>query len=361
MLAYGVPPALDGSVTNPDATTIGPLLLPALVLPVLWRRQRPLLAAFAFAAACVISGIPTFDQFRLVVAVPAALLILYSVGIRESQGRAVLGLAAVVAGLAFVGASESVLQGVSGVASMLAFAGPLGLAVWGAARIVRSRERLAAQLTERSRQLRDQREATAALAVDIDRERLATDLDLAARSRLHELIELALPDATGTASDRARFARIERLGRESLDQMRTLLGLLRSFDRGARAPRPTLDQLDALLAEARAGGRIVDLEVAGERRRLSAGVELAAYRMVQHGLDAVDGRRERPAHVALRYLPDRLELEIKGRRAAGAAAEASRVAARERVLAIGGNFVADSPTPGQQILRARLPAVPVGA
>jgi signal transduction histidine kinase len=361
MLAYGLPPTFDASVTNPHATTWGPILLPTLVVSVLLRRRWPLGAALGFAAACVISGVPTFDQFRLIVAVPAALLIVYALAVGASRARALTGLGIVLAGLAFVGASERALQGVGGVVSMLAFSGPLCLAVWGAGRIVRSREHLAAQLQTRSRHLLEQREVTAALAVEIDRERLAADLDLAARSRLHEMIELAVAPATGSAEDRARFARIELLGRDSLDQMRTLLGLLRSFDRGARAPRPTLEQLEALLAAARAGGRTVDLEVAGERRQLSAGVELAAYRMVQHGLNALESRGERPAHVALRYMPDRLELQIEGRRAAGSAAGAALVAARERVLAIGGSFTSATSTPDRQILHARLPAIPIGA
>src|SRR5262249_22195037 len=161
-----------------------------------------------------------------------------------------------------------------GVVSMLAFAVPLCVAVWGAGRLVWSREQVARRLTARSEELRRQREATAALAIEIDRVRLASDLDLAARSALQEMIALASAGGGKPAEGRARFARIEALGRDSLDQMRALLGLLRSAAPGARAPRPTLEQLDALLADARAGGRLVDLRVEGEHRPLTAGVEL---------------------------------------------------------------------------------------
>jgi signal transduction histidine kinase len=361
MVAYALPPMLDPTVNDPAATVAGPLLLPTLILPVLVRRRHPLAAACALAAGCVISGIPTFNQFRLIVAVPAAMLILYVLATRASRARAVAGFAVILAGLAFVGATDSVLEGVGGVAGMVAFSFPLCFAVWGAGRLVLSRERLARQLTERSGQLHRQREATAALAVEIDRSRLASDLELAARSRLHEMIDLASGQAVDPGDGRARFSRIELLGRESLDEMRSLLGLLRSVDRGARAPRPTLEQLDALLADARAGGRIVELEIEGEHRPLTAGVELAAYRTVQHALVAVAGARDQPATVALRYLPDRLELEIRGPHPAGSAAGAALMAARERVTALGGSFTADTPSPGQQIVRARLPAVPAVA
>ena len=358
MLAYGLPPMLDDSVNDPAATLVGPLLLPTLLLPVFLRRRHPLAAASALAAGCVVSALPTFDQFRLVVAVPVALLVLFSLARSLAWGPAVAGLLIVLAGLGFVGATESVLEGAGGVASMMAFATPLCLAVWGASRIVWSRERVAAQLTERSEQLRRHREATAALAVEIDRVRLASDLDLAARWRLQEMIGLASVSEAELADPgpaRARFSRIELLGRESLDEMRALLGLLRSTDRGARAPRPTLEQLDGLLADARAGGRVVDLEIEGEHRPLTAGVELAAYRIVQHGLVAVGSAADQPVTVALRYRPDRLDLEVRGLLPGGSAAGAALMAARERVTALGGSFSADTPAPGRRILRARLP------
>ena len=361
MVAFALPPMLDPSVNDPRATTAGPLLLPTLLVPVFWRRRDPLAAACALAAACVVSGIPTFNQFRLVVAIPVAVLVLMSLAARAATARAVAGLAVVLAGLLFVGATDSVLDGVRGTASMVGYAFPLCVAVWGAGRIVWSSERVARQLTERSEQLRRQREATAALAVEIDRDRLASDLDLAARSRLQEMIDLASVDGIDAVAARARFSRIELLGRESLDQMRALLGLLRSVDRGARTPRPTLEQLDALLADARAGGRVVDLEIEGEQRPLAAGVELAAYRAVQHALVAVGGARDNPATVQVHYLSDRLELEVRGLRSEGSAAGAALMAARERVTAFGGSLTADTPSPGRLVVRARLPVVAAGA
>jgi len=355
--AYALPPMLDPSVNDPRATVAGPLLLPALLAPVLLRRRRPLAAACALAVACVVSGLPTFNQFRLVAVVPVAVLVTFAVGASLPRRPAGIGLAVVLAGLAFVGATESVLDGAAGAGQMALFSFPLCVAVWGAGRVVWSRERLADALTERSDLLRRQREATAALAVEIDRARLAGDLEIAARGRLREMIELASTARPGDGPK--RFTRIERLGREVLDEMRGVLGLLRSTDRGARAPRPTLEQLDALLADARAGGCVVALEVEGRHRPLPAGVELAAYRTVQHALAATG--RGVPATVRLRYLPDGLELEVRGPRSAGNVAEAALMAARERVLSLGGTFSADTSSPGRRVLRARLPAVPAGA
>jgi signal transduction histidine kinase len=358
IFVLALPPALDSNVNDPGATVAGPLLLPAFLVPVWWRRRDPVVATWVFGAACVVSGIPTFHQFRLLAAIPTALLVLYPLAVRCTQSKAITGLVVVVAGLAFVGATESVVHGAVGVFNMVGYSLPLCLAVWGAGRLVRSRERVANELRERSEQLRRQREATAQLAVEVDRARLASDLDMAMRSRLQEMLDLASLDDADPTAGRARFARIELLGRESLDEMRALLGLLRNVDPGARAPRPTLEQLDALLGEARAGGRVVDLEIEGERRPLAAAIELAAYRTVQHGLVALDAGTQQSAKVQVRYLPDRLELEIGGALRDGSAAAAAMLAARERVTSFGGRFSAEAPTPESRVLHAQLPLVP---
>ena len=189
-LAYGLPPMLDAGVNDParpswDRCCCRPC----------WCRSPAAPASAggraALAAGCVVSALPTFDQFRLVVAVPVALLVLFSLARSPRRGPRG-GRSAGRPGRAGVRRRDRVgAHGRRRGRGMMAFATPLCLAVWGAGRIVRSRERVAAQLTERSEQLRRQREATAALAVEIDRVRLASDLDLAARWRLQEMIGLA--------------------------------------------------------------------------------------------------------------------------------------------------------------------------
>jgi hypothetical protein len=263
------PDAPDGAGAG---TVLDSLLLPTVILPILLRRRAPFTAAALLAAGCVVSGFPTFDQFRLGAAIPAAMLILYSLACGAERPRALGGLALVLAGMLFIGFTDVVLEQEGGVVAMVLFSFPLCAGVWGAGRMVRSREELAAQLAERSRLLDRQREQTAQLAVEVERTRLASDHDAAARVRVREIIELADSGERAVAADRERgreaFARIERIGRESLNELRGLLVVLRSDERGTRAPRPTLAELETLPAEARAGGRLVDLEVEGERRPL---------------------------------------------------------------------------------------------
>jgi signal transduction histidine kinase len=365
LFAFVVPATMQPD--EPDGigagTVLDSLLLPTVIVPILLRRRAPFAAAAALAAGCVVSGIPTFDQFRLAAAIPAAMLILYSLACRAERPRALAGLALVLAGMVFIGFTDVALDEGGGVVGMVLFSFPLCVGIWAAGRLVRSRERVADELAERSRLLERRREETAELAVEVERTRLALDLDAAARVRVREIIDLADAGERSVGADpeylRDAFS-IERTGRESLNELRGLLGVLRSDERVTRAPRPTLAEIEALLAEARAGGRLVDLEAEGERRRLPGGVELAAYRAVQHALVAVHGGDGDPATVHLRYLPGALELEVRGVASEGSSAEAALAAARERVTAHGGRFSTDTTPRQRRVLRARLPVVAAG-
>jgi signal transduction histidine kinase len=346
-------------------TNLDTILIPALILPILLRRRQPFAAAAAFAAGCVISGIPTFDQFRLPVALPAALLIAYATARDTDTRRALGGLAFVLAGAVVIGLTDSVVDDEGGVVGMIVFTFPLCGLLWAGGRLVTSGDQLAAQLAERSQLLERQREQTAELAVEVERTQLATELDLAARDGVREMIELAEAGERSLFSSPERapetFGRIERLGRSSLNEMRGLLGVLRGDERGTSAPRPTLAAIETLLAEARRGGRVVDLQIEGERAALPSGVELAAYRVVQHALVAVRDEDGDPASVELRYLPGVLELEVSGMPTGDTRARAAVLAARERIASRGGSFSAETPAAGRTVLRARLPTVLINA
>jgi signal transduction histidine kinase len=356
LLAFGVNVTTRSDLAN--GTIVDTLLLPAVALPILLRWRWPLVAALALFAGSIISGLPTFDQFRLGVAIPAAMLILFSLASRSERRRALVGLGLVLAAMVFIGLTDRVLRGNGGLPAMVLFSFPLCLTSWGAGRAAWSRDRLADKLAAQSALLTQQRELTAQLAVEVERTRLASELDMSARVRVRDMIDLAqhgkqsLTDDPGDA--REAFARIERMGRESLNEMRDLLGVLRSDERGSRSPRPTLAQIEGLLDELRARGRLVDLKLQGERRPLPLGVELASYRALQHALAAVNGSPGEPVSVQLRYLSDSLELEIRGAPSAGVEAEAAVAAARERIVAHGGSFSSDLPS-GRRVLRAALP------
>jgi signal transduction histidine kinase len=337
---------------RPDGTIVDSVVVAAVTLPVIWRRSAPFVAAAALAAGVVVSAIPTFDQSRCGVAIPAALLILFSLAARRDLRQALGGLALVLAGMVALLLTDPLLD--AGALFIL----PLCAGVWWAGRLVRSRNRVAAELAEQTQRLARTREERASLAVEHDRATIAAGLEAAARRPLRAMVELA--DAGGSSVDarpehaRETFASIERRGRESLGEMRQMLGKLRGEELDT-SPQPGLADLEALLARARAAGAVVELRATGRRRALPAGVELAGYRMVQHALEALA-----VLDVTLRYLPDALDLEIRGDMADGSTAEAALAAARERIMAHGGSFSDERGAGTACVLRSRLPVVMAG-
>jgi signal transduction histidine kinase len=352
LTALGIGITQDSS--SGDGTVWDTILVPLVTVPVFWWRRAPLVAAFGIAAGMVLSGIPTFDQIRCGFAYPAAFLVIFGLGSRERRNRGLAGLAAVLAGMVFIMFTDPQMD-IGG-----AFILVLGVGVWGAGRLYRSRTRVATELTERTRDLERTRVESAQLAAEVERARVAADLDVAARDRVRAVVELAREGEAAPEASPEDFERIEREGRESLNQMRELLGVLRSDERDT-SPRPTLAQLEVLLERARAGGRPVELQVEGERRPLPAGVELAAYRVVQHALEAFGVAGGEAATVRLSYGKSELELEVVGSTPSEQLEAAALDAARERVSAHGGEFSANAQAGGLTLLRAALPlAVPSG-
>jgi hypothetical protein len=205
---------------------------------------------------------------------------------------------------------------------------PMAAALWVIGRVVRSRAELAGTLRERTSELRAARDERAQLEVATDRARLSSELDELLQRRLRQLAGLA--DSGLRSSDRASttatLVEIEREGRRTLEQMRAVVGALRDESSDLpTAPQPTLTQIEALLVHAK--GTDARLTVEGSPRVLPAGVELAAYRIVEHLLDALD---DSPGvELSVRFRDDALELSISGpaRRHSKAAIEQ----ARERV------------------------------
>jgi len=199
-----------------DSTVVATLLIPTVTLPVAWRHRAPLAASLAFAAGSVVSAIPTFDQTRCGVAIPAALLIVFTLAVHTDRAAAWTGLAAVLAGLGFLLFTDPVLD--AGAAFVL----PLAAGFWLAGRWVRVRARLSAELAERTVELAATRQKRADFAVDIERARLASVVDATLRERLGRIRELVAAEAA--------FQDIEQEARTALNEVRGLLGALRSVD-----------------------------------------------------------------------------------------------------------------------------------
>ncbi len=99
--------------------------------------------------------------------------------------------------------------------------------------------------------------------------------------------------------------------------------------------------------------------IEGERRELSPGVDVSAYRIVQEALtNALKHAGPARARVSISYEPDALELEISdtGAGAAnGAGGGHGLVGMRERVAVFGGELDSGPHSGGGFAVRARLP------
>jgi hypothetical protein len=185
------------------------------------------------------------------------------------------------------------------------------------------------ELQSRTEQLRDARDERARLEVTADRARLSGELDELLQRRLGELARLADEGAhpANSATQTATLVAIEHESRRTLEEMRELVGVLRHDDSDApTSPQPTLTHLEAMLV--RAKGSDARLSVEGSPRVLPAGVELSAYRIVEHLLEALEDAPDVEVRVGFR--DDALELDVSGpaRRNAKAAIDRARERAR---------------------------------
>src|SRR5262249_32720416 len=121
------------------------------------------------------------------------------------------------------------------------------------------------------------------------------------------------------------WAAMEVMARQTLGEMRQLLGVLRrEGDLPPTVPSPGLAQLDRLLDDVRQAGLPVVATVEGRPVSLPAAVDLSAYRIVQEALtNVLKHGGPVPTTVVVRYRPSDVELEIADRRTAAAGTPAT--------------------------------------
>jgi signal transduction histidine kinase len=161
--------------------------------------------------------------------------------------------------------------------------------------------------------------------------------------------------------ERAREAltAIHEVSRQALGELRSVLGVLRADGADAPlVPSPGLDRLSDLAAHTRTTGITVQVVEQGERRPVPAGVDAAAYRIVQEALtNAVRHSGGHTATVRLCYDPDALTIEVDddGRAAAPPQPGNGVAGMTERARALGGTLDAGPRPDGGFRVLARLP------
>ncbi len=161
---------------------------------------------------------------------------------------------------------------------------------WGVGALVRQSRERSRELQVLAARLAEQQEAVASAAAVAERARIAREVhDSVAHSVSVMVLQMGglrrlLPDRPDAQEV---LQGLERLGRESVDEMRRVVGILRERQDGDPAPQPSLSRLDAVLDELRRTGMPVELVVTGEPVELPQLVDVSAVRVVQEALSNV--------------------------------------------------------------------------
>jgi signal transduction histidine kinase len=161
---------------------------------------------------------------------------------------------------------------------------------------------------------------------------------------------------------RTALSAIKQASSDALREMRSVLGVLRQADEEApRQPAPSLSRLDDLVSRTSAAGITVRAQVHGQPRPLPAGIDSAAYRVVQEALTNVS--RHAPAATAtvqLSYGARELIVQVDDDGRGGPSEDTSGSGSgipgmRERAAALGGRLEAGRMPYGGFRIRATFP------
>ncbi|MFI6428842.1 sensor histidine kinase [Rhodococcus oryzae] len=362
--------ALIGVAASVGVGWVDVVIALGLTVPLAWRRIRPVATAAVVAFFSVAYLVITGDQTNLVmpgICVPIALYALAAYGPRWASGwglaAAILGV--IAAGLRYFGSAETTWQAH---AFLIAFLIVYVVAVWAFGDLRRVRNQELEGLTERARLLELERAQEAEIAAINERTRIAREMhDIVAHS-LTVVIAQADGGRYSAAADPAAavtaLETISQTGRQALTDMRALLSVLREDRPREYSSTPGVSDIDTLIEEVRKGGLDVQLTTDGERRVLSTGAELTAYRIVQESLTNVLKHAGPAATVEVteRWTDSALELTVvdDGRGASGALIAPSAggqgvLGMRERAELYGGSFEAGPAAGGGYRVHTALP------
>jgi signal transduction histidine kinase len=267
----------DSLVTRP----IGDVPIPALLAfavasaALYWRRRAPLaVLAVALAAWASTIGSGYADLGGV------AIIALYSTGrYATNDRRAQLGVGAAILVVILDNRTAPDPWGEALLGAVVMFV------AWYVGRRVRLREQRAAQLQR-------EQAAEARRIVIEERTRIARELHDVVAHRVSLMTVQAGAAKAVAAQDpegalRAMGA-VEDAGRQALDELRHLLGVLRpETDHDGLGPQPGLADLPRLVDQTRGAGLEVSLDTDGVTAGLPARVDLFAYRIVQEALTNV--------------------------------------------------------------------------
>jgi signal transduction histidine kinase len=333
-----------------------------LVVPLTWRRRVPL-SAFAFVAAVALA--------QWIVNVRSAadvtlLVYLYTVANRYPVRAGILAAAVVEVGAVLVAIRWPLTR--LWLEAFLLLSGPVLASLFLGMSVRHWRNSLSA-LTERAEQLERERDQQARIAAAAERTRIAREMHDVVAHSLSVMVTLSEGAVLKQAAEpeRANMAmrQVSATGHQALDEMRRLLGVLRTEDaHEIRQPQPGMAQLDGLFDQVRATGLAAELTVSGAPAAMPPGAELTVYRIVQEALTNTLKHAAGPSRirVAIAYLPDSVTVDVHDDGARRHVRPAGRTTAghgltgmRERAAVYGGVVSAGPGPAGGWHIHARLP------
>lgn len=309
----------------------------AETVPVLWWRARPVAAWAALVLVCGVArlleaatgssagALSTAGQFGLV-------LVLYGVGRRVAQRRA-LSLAAVTV-------VAAVTTGTGQPAAVVLIV--LTAVLLGGSHA--ARDGLGRELALQEARTRIARELHDVVAHHMSV--VAVQAETAPYR-----IEGLPPEAT------AQFRDLAAKARTALDEMRGLVGALRTGDEADRRPQPTLADLDGLLEPVLRTGTPLEADVDDRARDLDPVPALCAYRIVQESLsNALKHAPGRPVELWVTATDDEVRVRVRNQVATPAGPPGHGIAGmRERAELLGGALHAGPDDSGGFVVDATIP------
>jgi signal transduction histidine kinase len=350
----------SGALYQHRPATLSYFLVAAAFLPLALRRRYPIsvLVVTALVAATndLIPGPPSLVFI-------APLIALYTVGTLRSRRTliiaaglsAALQLAVAIPGYVAISFWADAVR----IVSMIAVAAALGDAT-------RNRRAYIAEVEQRAVDAERTREDEARRRVDEERLHIARELhDVTA----HSLSIIAVQSGAAAhvidsnpAEARRALEAIRRTSKDALDDLRAMLGVLRSNDESDAplAPAPGLERLGELAGPMHDAGVDVTFELGDGLDDLPAVVGSSAYRIVQEALTNVV-RHAGPCSATVRVWREDGELSIdvldngRGPTQANPSAGHGLAGMRERAVALGGSLAAGAAEGGGFVVRANLP------
>lgn len=355
---------------DPDPAAVPWVLALVVVqsLAIALRRVRlPLAVAVTVATQVALVALAPELSVRTL----APFVVAATIGTTLPAGRA-LRWAVVVAGVEAAGTSAAVAVLGAGGEAVLQHA-VSALVVWVASTLVGTylatrREHLRL-VQERAADLERERDARVRTAVADERARLARELhDVAAHHLSGMVVQAAAVERlVGRDPDAARAGAVwlRDQGRETLDNLRQVVGLLRGDDApDGTAPVPGLAALGDLVRGARDLGDTVELAETGDRVPLPPLADVSLYRVAQQSLtNARQHAPGAPVRVRVEHAAGAVVLEVVNdaptrvaRPARGERGGSGLAVMRERAALVGGVLDAGPADDGGWRVRLRVPA-----